>query len=296
MLYSLLIEPKQATWFLEAKGFLDALTQQHQQPKSLPNRRFEDAKLKHFNSQHCQGDTIRWTDPLRNCEENGGHLLTPACVFFSSTGDQNELDWWKNVPSIGRWAEHWTRANVCPFSMAKFVQCISMFCSFWLGTGTGNVIPSSERISGGLNTAASATKESSSHKVWGVWKTPAFSDRNIAEKTLFIDLTFAKIETVKRMVLSQLPLVHTCICALCESGNWKDCRFSRSGRCLTPASALSVRYRWLIWTGLPHKCPINWWATPARHWTKASACSFSMAKFVQCSTHSWSNQNRQRDF
>ena len=33
----------------------------------------------------------------------------------------------------------------------------------------------------------------------------------------------------------------------------------------------------------------------ARHWTKASACSFSMAKFFKCSTHSCSNRNRQCD-
>ena len=58
-----------------------------------------------------------------------------------------------------------TRANVCPFSMAKFVQCISMLCSFWLGTGTGNVIPGSDRIPASLHTEASETKHSSQDKV-----------------------------------------------------------------------------------------------------------------------------------
>ena len=33
-----------------------------------------------------------------------------------------------------------------------------MLCSFLLGTGTGNMIPGSDRISGNRNTAESATK------------------------------------------------------------------------------------------------------------------------------------------
>ena len=54
------------------------------------------------------------------------------------------------------------------------------------------MIPGSERISGRLNIAASETKESSSHKVCVVWKTPAFSALNIAKETLFIDLTLCE--------------------------------------------------------------------------------------------------------
>jgi len=41
----------------------------------------------------------------------------------------------------------------------------SMLCLFLLETGTGNMIPDIDRIPGSLNTAASATKESSQHKV-----------------------------------------------------------------------------------------------------------------------------------
>ena len=40
----------------------------------------------------------------------------------------------------------------------------SMLCSFLPGSGTGNMIPGSDRIPGNRNTAASETKESSSHK------------------------------------------------------------------------------------------------------------------------------------
>ena len=113
-----------------------------------------------------------------------------------------------------------------------------MLCSSLLATGKGNVIPGSGRIPGSRHTAASATKESSSHKVCVVWKTPVFSALNIAKETLFVDLT------------------------LCKWRLWREW-FSHSGHCLTPACVcvcvcvLSVRY-WLIFTGWLHERLINW--------------------------------------
>ena len=61
-----------------------------------------------------------------------------------------------------------------------------MLCSFLPGTGTGNMIP------GSLNTATSATKESSSRKGWDSWKTWTFSALNIAKETLFIVVTLCQ--------------------------------------------------------------------------------------------------------
>ena len=77
------------------------------------------------------------------------------------------------------------------------------------------MIPGNDRIPGSRNTAASATKEFSSHRVGGVWQASAFSALNIAKETLFTDLTVCENGTVKRMVLSQVSLLGTCMCALC---------------------------------------------------------------------------------
>ena len=80
---------------------------------------------------------------------------------------------------------------------------------------------------------------------------------------------FAKMETVKRMVLSQWSLLDTCMCALC----W----------------VLVIDVNWIV-EKMSHQM-----ASLPRHWTRASACSSKIQKFVQCSAHSCSNWNRQRD-
>ena len=77
------------------------------------------------------------------------------------------------------------------------------------------------------------------------------------------------METVKRMVLSQWPLLDTCMCALC----W----------------VLVIDVNWIV-EKMSHQM-----ASLPRHWTRASACSSKIQKFVQCSAHSCSNWNRQRD-
>ena len=102
-------ELEQATWFLVATGFLQIFTQKHQKQNTLPKTRFKvSGKLRLFNSQHCEGDTLHWPDPLRTWKlwrewfSHSGHLLTPACVPFlqylqCSAGDRFELNWWKNA-------------------------------------------------------------------------------------------------------------------------------------------------------------------------------------------------------
>ena len=79
-------------------------------------------------------------------------------------------------------------ANVCSSSMAKVVGCSALSC--WeLEQATWFLVAGSKRIPGSRHTPTSATKESSSHKVSCVWKTPTFSALNNAKGTLFIDLT-----------------------------------------------------------------------------------------------------------
>ena len=52
------------------------------------------------------------------------------------------------------------------------------------------MIPDKHRVPGTRQTAASATKASSSHKGCGAWKTQTFSAFNMAVETLFADLIF----------------------------------------------------------------------------------------------------------
>ena len=59
-------EPEQATRFLIETGFLEAVTQQHQQLKLFPKqglRFLPDSSFLSF--QHCGGDTLYWSDPLQ---------------------------------------------------------------------------------------------------------------------------------------------------------------------------------------------------------------------------------------
>ena len=54
-----------ATWFLVATGFLEALTQQHQQLRLIPTQGLKCLPNAGFVSfQHCQGDILHWSDPL----------------------------------------------------------------------------------------------------------------------------------------------------------------------------------------------------------------------------------------
>ena len=46
-------------------------------------------------------------------------------------------------------------------------------------------------------------------------KLTAFSALNIAKETLSLDLTFANMKTVERMVLSEWSLLDTCMCDPC---------------------------------------------------------------------------------
>ena len=151
MLCSFLIESEQATWFLAAWGFLEALTQQHQQPKTLPSTRSQKSENFSFlGFQHCEGDTLHWPDIWK--------METVNRVVLSQLSLAHTC--------------------MCALSLVLVIDInwIAAGMSYQLQQSTGktlkcHVIPGADRIPGSLNTVASATKESSSHKVWGVWYT-----------------------------------------------------------------------------------------------------------------------------
>ena len=186
------LELEQATWFLVATGFLQAVTQQYQKQNPLPNARFEGSRklqLSQLPTLPRRHYSLTW--PFSNLETVKRMVVsqwlladTCMCVFL--------LDWIGGRMShqLAISAEHWTRANVCPFSMAKFVQCISMLCSFWLGTGTGNVIPGRDRIPAshrGIRNKTLFPRQGLRCR-----ENSGFSTRNTVKKTLFIDLTLCE--------------------------------------------------------------------------------------------------------
>ena len=115
---------------------------------------------------------------------HSGHWLTPACLPFLQycwliwTGllHEGHIKWqdWQDIELA-----QVIQGLVC----FQYGKNRSMLCSFLPGTGTGNMIPGSDRIPGSRNTVASATKKSSSRM--GSWKTPAFSTI-VAKETLFV--------------------------------------------------------------------------------------------------------------
>ena len=78
-----------ATWFLVATGFQEAVTLQHQRLKLFPTQGLRCLPSSSFFSfQHCEGDTLHWSTPLRKWKlwrewfAHKCHWLTPACEPF----------------------------------------------------------------------------------------------------------------------------------------------------------------------------------------------------------------------
>ena len=165
---------------------------------------------------YCEGADACTCDHVRVCSLFGAG---DWCLWTYSLDDAG---WTPH--RLARLARHWTRASVRASSMAKDSKSCSMLCSVLLRTGTGNVIPGND-WTGSRQKTASATKESSWHKVWGVCQTQALSTFNIAKETFFIDLT------------------------LCENKNSGE-----NGSACLPF----LQYWWLIWTGLLHERHIKW--------------------------------------
>ena len=144
--------------------------------------------------------------------------LLDTCMCALSSVLVVDMNWIaaRTPHQLARLSRHWTStsdtsAYILPAWQNLFnAQCSDHSCpglqmqhDFWC-----------DKIPGSLNTAASATKESSSHKGWGAWKTPAFWAFDVVKETLFIGLTLCEMESVEGMVLSQWWLIDTCIRAL----------------------------------------------------------------------------------
>ena len=165
-----------------------------------------------------------------DCEDNGFRTVVTGWHLHACPSLQY---WWSIWTGLQR-ERHINWQDWQDIELAQVLvffwhgKSCSMLCSFLLWTGTGNMIPGRDRIPGSLNTAASATKESSQHKIWGVCQAQAFSAFNIATgDTLHWSGLLTRMETVKRMVLSQSSLANTC--------------------------RPFFLFWWLIWTGLLHE-------------------------------------------
>ena len=171
---------------------------------------------------------IRWS--CQSCELLRSGLLTPSCVPF--------LQYWWSIAArisyqLATLARHWTRANVCSASMVKAVWCCALSCSNRKRQRDSWWMVAIEFLQA-CHTAASATKQSTQHKAWGVCQAQAFSAFNIAKETLFIGQT------------------------VCENGSSEEngSLTSVTGWHL-PACVRFLQYLWSIWTGLLHECPIK---------------------------------------
>ena len=120
------------------------------------------------------------------------------------------------------------------------------------------MIPGNDRIPGSRHTAASETKRSSQHKVWGVWQTLAFTAFNIAKKTLFkfIDLTLCENGNCEENgSLTVGTAWHLHVCSLFPTGDWcePECctnvlSIGNTGKCLFFDGKVCLMLR-LFWLG-----------------------------------------------
>ena len=146
----------------------------HKRLRCLENSSF-------LSSPQCEGDTLHCSDPVATMEtvermflSQWSLLDTCICALASVLViDMNWIAAWKPHQLV-RLAKHWTSTSAYVI-LNQHGKICAMLCSFLPGTGIGNMTPGSDRIPGSCHTAASATKESSSHKGWGVCPTKAFS-------------------------------------------------------------------------------------------------------------------------
>ena len=202
------------------------VTPQHQQPRLFLKQGLRCLEISRFlGFQHCEGDTLHWSDPLQYWK------LVTAWHLHVSPCDRNELDCYTNAASIGNTCK--TLASVCSCKIEKVVQCSAHSRTGKL-TGTCKVIPGNARIPGSRQTAASATKNLLDTRFAVSAKVQLSQLSTLRRRHSSLIWTLARMETAKRMVLSQWSLSDTCICET------------------------FLQYWWSTWTGQPHECPINW--------------------------------------
>ena len=145
-----------------------------------------------------------------------------------------------------------------------------MLCSFLPWTGTGNMIPASDKIPGSRNTAASATKNPLDTRFAASAKVQLFHLSTLRRRQSSLIWTLARMEPVKTMVFAQWSLADTCMPAL--------------------PSVLVIDMNWIAaWT--PHQL-----ARLARHWTSTGAYILpAPQKLFNALLISALNWNRQHD-
>ena len=213
-------DPEEATWFLEA------LTEQHWQPRLFPAQGLRCLPSSSFLSfQHCKRPFAEM-DAVMKGMVLFQRSLADTCMCALSSELVMAKYWlavWTPHPLARLAKRHLTSASgKCLFF--QHGEICYILCSFLLGIGKGNEIPGNKRILG--SPWWIRNEGSSQHKVWRVCQTSAFPDFNIVnlKETLFIDLT------------------------LCKNGNSGE-----NGSTCVPFQR--YWYWWRTWTGFLHECP-----------------------------------------
>ena len=241
------LELQQATWFLVATGFLEAVAR-HNQQNNLPNTKSEVSAEIHLSQlstlrrRHSFGEEGNWEENGSFTVVTGWHLhVTLSSVLVIDT---NWIAAW--LPhQLARLARHGTSTSACSSSMAKVVQRSALFSSeveqdeqaTWFLVATGfleavarhnqqNNLPNTRfEVSAKLKLARLSTlQRRNSSLIWSL----------------------ARKESVKTMILSQRPLADTRTCTL-------------------SSVLLVIDTNWIAaWT--PHQL-----ARLSTHWTSTSA-------------------------
>ena len=234
------------TWFLVVTGFLEALTQQHQQLKVFQHKVWGVCQAQAFSAFNIGKERL-FID-LTLCEngnwgENGSLTIVTAwhmhVCSLVGTGFRKKLDCCTNVLLII--SINWQRWQDCLFFQhERFVQSSAHSCSEleesrWFLVTTGFL-----EAPGGFGTKALPNTRSD---VSAKLQLSQISTLWIWRRHPSLIWPFARMETVERMVLLQKSLADTRKCVL-------------SSVLVVDMSSIAARMSYQI-------------ATVARHWTRA---------------------------
>ena len=196
-------ELQQATWFLVATGFLEAVAR-HSQQNNLPNTKsevsaeFHLSQLSTLRRRHSFGEEGTWEENGSFTVVTGWHLH--VYTFFSAGIDTNWIAAWLSH-QLARLARHGTSTSDCSSSMAKVVQRSALFCSeveqatwFLVATGFLEAVARHDQQNNLPNTR---------FEVSAKLKLARLSTLQRRNSSLIWSL--ARKESVKTMILSQRP-------------------------------------------------------------------------------------------
>ena len=227
----LILEPEQAAWFLVAGSCHTAASA----TKALPNRRSEVSsklKLSQLSRLRRRHSSLIWPfaqmKTVERIDLSQWSLLDTCMCSLFGTGDYCGLDCCTNAHSIGRPGKTLNESKCSFFQHGQKLFDARLILepakAMWF------LVAASNKIRGSLS--HSSIRNKTIFPPQGLSCLPS-SVFNIAKETLFIDLS------------------------LCKNGN---CGENGSLTVVTAwhLHVLSVRYWWLLWTGLLHECPFNW--------------------------------------